>query len=107
MIHYIPVCHYSHDAKFKFYQKLSVCHYGWELWITVDEFKRKEMVMKQLKIEQLPITSPAAHSTNVFCSKVEAKLTFHCVSLTKHCMRRRDCRVPLNKSHGHLISFTV
>ena len=29
--------------------------------------------------------SPAAHSSDVFGSKVESKLKFHCVSLTKHC----------------------
>ena len=57
----------------------------------------KEAVPKQLlkyrAVKDLKIASPAAHSTDVFCKKVEGELTFHRVSLIKHGMRRRVCRV--------------
>ena len=39
----------------------------------------KEAVLRQGKIGHLMITSPQ-HLTDIFCSKVEGKLTFHRVS---------------------------
>ena len=60
---------------------------------TVDEFKRSGG--EAINERELKITSLAALATDVFCSELEGKLAFHRVSLTKHCMRKRDCRVPL------------
>ena len=37
----------------------------------------KEAVLKQLRIGQLKITSPAAQSTNVLCNNEEDELAFH------------------------------
>ena len=69
--------------KFKFYQQLHVRHYetakvNFYSTVSINEFKRSGA--KARKDRSFNDNISAAHSTDVFCSKVEGKLAFHRVS---------------------------